>query len=429
MTFTVALSGDSLLMRGSIIGTDARARQLQQLMRTADVTFTNLEVVASDLRTYQSSGAGTPTLVAPPLVLDELVALGIDVVSFANNHALNLGIEGMLDTIRGLRERRILCAGVGMDLSEASMPVYVDKPTGSVSVVACTTTFTAGDEATRPSQSMIGRPGLNPVRYASRAAVTKEQLAELVEIHHALGLTARIEHWREMGFIPPAGRDDYVLFGTTFFADGEPRIETNCNATDLDRIRLWISEAKARSDIAIFSVHSHEGSESITEIPAFLIELSHTAIDAGADVVVGHGPHRIRGVEIYRGKPIFYSLGNFISQAELMGRLSSHTYDVLSADPELPPYQVIGGSSGGFARNAEYWRSFVPILRYQDGTLFEIEIHPIEQGFGGPEIRRGRPSLAGREIAAVVVDELTRLSERFGTTVRTDGDRTWIELA
>ncbi|WOS66893.1 MULTISPECIES: CapA family protein [Sinorhizobium] len=138
MSFTVALSGDSLITRGSVTGNEERARQLQQLMRAADVTFTNLEVVASDLRTFQSSGTLTPTVVAPSMVLDELVTLGIDVVSFANNHALNLGIDGMLDTIRGLRERRIACAGVGMDLAEASMPVFVDKPGGSVSVVACT---------------------------------------------------------------------------------------------------------------------------------------------------------------------------------------------------------------------------------------------------------------------------------------------------
>ncbi len=60
--------------------------------------------------------------------------------------------------------------------------------------------------------------------------------------------------------------------------------------------------------------------------------------------------------------------------------------------------------------------------------LSGVDIHPIELGFEEPDVKRGRPALARSEVASVVVDELTQLSAGFGTTVRTDGDRIWIEL-
>ena len=137
---------------------------------------------------------------------------------------------------------------------------------------------------------------------------------------------------------------------------------------------------------------------------------------------------RLRGVEIYQGKPIFYSLGNFVSQFELMSRLSSHVYDALFSDSELPPHQVVGGLSRGFADNAQYWHTFVPVLSYDKGKISSIEIHPVEQGFGDLETKRGRPALARGEMAQVVIEELMQLSKGFGTSFRADGDRTWIEL-
>ncbi len=75
MTFTLALTGDTMITRGALVSVDNRAVQLQALLRDADVSFTNLEVVASDLQGFHSSGAFTPTLIAPAAVLDEVVAM------------------------------------------------------------------------------------------------------------------------------------------------------------------------------------------------------------------------------------------------------------------------------------------------------------------------------------------------------------------
>ena len=422
MTFTLALSGDSMITRGALVSSDDRAVQLQSLLHKADVSFTNLEVVATDLQGFHSSGALTPTLIAPAAVLDELVAMGIDVVAFANNHTLNLGVDGMLDTVRELRDRRLPCAGVGATLAEASRPVYVDKPSGSAALVACTTTFAPGDEATRPSDTMRGRPGLNPMRHRTRMGVTEGQLTTMRQAHRQLGLDDERDYLRDMRFMPTADGTDDLLFGSTFFATDEPRIQTDCLHIDLERICRWVREAKARSTIAIVSVHSHESGASLTEPADFIVEFAHAVIDAGADVVVGHGPHRVRGIEFYRGRPIFYSLGNFVGQSELVTMLSSHSYDVLGASDAAAPYEVVGGSSLGFADHAEYWRAVVPVLSFGGSGVINIELHPIGLGHDLPVHERGRPMLATAHEADAVLSDLRALSKAFGTSIGVEGE-------
>lgn len=427
MTFSVALSGDSMITRGAVIASEERARALGELIRGADVAFTNLEVVASDVRGYHSTGAFTPSLVAPAAVLDELVGL-FDVVSFANNHTLNLGVDGLLDTMRGLRTRGIACAGVGQTLSEASVPAYVDRPTGSVAVVACATTFASGDEATRPSDTMIGRPGLNPLRHVTRMGVTAEQLESLSGVHRQLGLQEQLDYLRDMRFLPPIDPPDALMFGERFFVADQPCRRTTCAPQDLDRMRKWVREAKARSKVALVSVHSHENGAALTEPAEFLVEFAHEMIDCGADAVVGHGPHRVRGIEIYRGRPIFYSLGNFVAESEL-AMLSSHSYDVFGEADTLTPHEVVGGARVGFADHADYWRSVVPVLHFGPDCLERIALNPISLGYDRPEHQRGRPSMPDESVADAVIRDLRTLSAPFGTVIRADEVGAFVELA
>jgi poly-gamma-glutamate synthesis protein (capsule biosynthesis protein) len=440
MTFTLALTGDSMITRGGLVTADPDARRLQSLVAGADVSFTNLEVVASDLAdpagtqrgresaAFHSSGAFTPTLIAPAAVLDELPAMGIDVVAFANNHTLNLGVDGMLDTVRELRRRGLPCAGVGATLEAASMPAYVDTASGSVAVLGCSATFTPGDEATRPSASMRGRPGLNPLRHRTTLGVTEGQLAAIAEAHRQLGFDAELDYLREMRFLGPDGPGQRTLFGSAFFAADAPRVQTDCVASDLDRICRWVREAKARAELAVVSVHSHENGRDLTDPAGFLVDFAHAVVDAGADVVVGHGPHRVRGIEFYRGRPIFYSLGNFVGQFELLSMLSSHSYDALGAADDRLPHEVVGGACLGFADDEEYWRSVVPVLAFDGDRLGRIELHPITLGFSRPLPQRGRPALAGPDEAAAVIEDLRRLSVPFGTKIVTEGDVAVLEL-
>ena len=86
-------------------------------------------------------------------------------------------------------------------------------------------------------------------------------------------------------------------------------------------------------------------------------------IDAGADIVVGHGPHLLRGMEIYKGKPIFYSLGNFIGQNELVRQLPGESYDRFRADDRLTPTKLYKqrtqDDQKGFPSDMRYWQTVV----------------------------------------------------------------------
>ena len=81
---------------------------------------------------------------------------------------------------------------------------------------------------------------------------------------------------------------------------------------DVERVLGQIEKAAALADLVLVNGHSHEPSNPVTDVPTWLPELAKACIDAGAHAYIGHGPHRLRGIEIYRDRPILYSLGNFI---------------------------------------------------------------------------------------------------------------------
>ena len=87
----------------------------------------------------------------------------------------------------------------------------------------------------------------------------------------------------------------------------------------------------------VVSLHAHEQGATKEAPAGFIGVFARRMIDEGADVVVGHGPHLLRGMEIYRGKPIFYSLGNFVGQNELTYKLPSDSYETFRVDPATPP--------------------------------------------------------------------------------------------
>ena len=149
-------------------------------------------------------------------------------------------------------------------------------------------------------------------------------------------------------------------------------------------------------------------------------------IDAGADLVVGHGPHLLRGLELYKGKPIFYSLGNFIGQNELVAKIPADGYERFRAEPDLTPGQVYQkrtqGDQAGFPADRRYWESIVPTLCYEGGTelLGAIELTPISLGWKDARHRRGRPRLAGGEEGRAILDRFAELSRPFGTELRNE---------
>ena len=109
-------------------------------------------------------------------------------------------------------------------------------------------------------------------------------------------------------------RDDEATLGELEFklADKTEYV-MEINPADLERLKKSIEEAEFQADYVMVSVHSHQISGTKKEEPAQMLkDLAHFCIDAGANAVVGHGPHLLRPIEVYKDSPIYYSLGDFI---------------------------------------------------------------------------------------------------------------------
>ena len=134
----------------------------------------------------------------------------------------------------------------------------------------------------------------------------------------------------------------------------------------------------------------------------FLPKLFHQAIDSGADMVVRTGPHVLNGIELYKGKPIFYSLGSLFFD---FGGRRSYT---------APAGQVISLPDGWF-------ETVVPVLTYRKRKLHEVRLYPAlinaEAGLQG-----GLPHLATGAQAQAILGRLRDLSKAYGTVIRIEGD-------
>ena len=210
--------------------------------------------------------------------------------------------------------------------------------------------------------------------------------------------------------------------GESFALGTEAGVSTRADPVDLERILASIDGAKRQSDWVLVATHTHE-SGGRRELPAeFLIEYARAAIDAGADVFVGTGPHILRGIEIYKGRPIFYSLGNFFFENETVRYRPSAEYRgvELSADSRtVDYYDYRQRTQGGyFTQDAWFWESVVAMPRFEAGDLREIRLLPVTLGYDTPRSRRGRPLLAGPELGQKIIDDLASLSAPFGTDIR-----------
>ncbi len=182
-----------------------------------------------------------------------------------------------------------------------------------------------------------------------------------------------------------------------------------------------VSNASRQADYTIVSSHTHEGGANRYAPPAFFVAFAHKMVDAGADVVTASGPHVLRGIEIYKGKPIFYSLGDFIFQNETLLRQPPENYEPLGMprDSGVADFNDRRSNNGksGFPADPYIFESVVAMPRFVGKRLTELKLYPISLGFGQPRSQRGRPVLAGPELGRKIIDDLRKFSAPFGTTI------------
>ncbi len=373
---TIALAGQSMI-RSDIRSTAPAAVPVIKELLKGDVIFTNLESTVAEKGETVHEGRGFLT---PPAALDALKAFGFNLLSLAGNHAFDLKVTGIQNTIREVDIRKIVYAGTGNNVAEAVAPGYLHTPKGTVALIA-----SASGLISPEASATAARPGVNELRVE---AGDKENEA----------------------------------------TDDLPGAPGNTpNQEDSQRILGSIRYASQHADLVIVYQHNHvfnnhsfstiftEGMQERLAPNDWLRKWTHAEVDAGADIVVMHGAPLLHGVEIYHGRPIFYDLGNFI-------------YNV-------PPTLTYIGEPMS-------WESAVAYVQFQGKKLQSISFRPIvlnNVGQGQPDIHneytnnqfldtRGLPSPATGARAGYILQRLADASKPFGTTMKIKGDTAEIVL-
>lgn len=410
-------TGDSFITRRLPSAESPAFRKLVSLLRQADVRFTNLEVTVHDGEGVPSAVSGGTWAAARSEVLRDLQAYGFNLIAWANNHTLDYLYEGLRATENNLDRYGFVHAGVGQNLAKASEVKYLETGAGRVALIAAASTFHESWAAGEQRPDMIGRPGVNPLRYETVHMISQERMQQLKEIAAASQINAEQNLYLKEGFAVGADSDLFQFGGHAFRAGEIEGKRTSPNRADMQRILRRISEARRQADVVLVSIHAHEMKGEAKDQPAdFLVEFSRACIDEGAHAVIGHGPHILRAVEIYKERPIFYSLGNFIFQNDSVTHLPADFYEKYGLDHAANVSDALDkrslGGTRGLGMDPKVWSSVIPHWVMEDGRLKELALYPIELGFDLPRYRRGWPELSEKTDA---LENLRALSEPFGT--------------
>jgi len=435
---TIALGGDIMPTRKLAVYREPEYLKLREILSSADAVFANLEsLVIRYGEGHPSVRTGTH-MVTEPELLEDIKWLGFNMVSCANSHSFNFGEEGLLLQNQYLDTAGILHAGTGANLRAASSPVYRDTPRGRVALIAATAHIhSPNHRAGNQRVDFPGKPGVNPLGHKVTFVVDRDAFSALRRIGASLGFDAERQRVIDHGFNSPseigaASDAEYEFRGERYVLGDRFDIRTKCNAKDVEENLRQIREARRQADFVIVSLHNQDmigrswlkgGSRvEIEEQPEFVVDFAHQCIDAGADIFAGHGPHMFLGVEIYQGKPIFYSLGNLIFQNDTLRHIPANPYERFGLDPYATPsdfFDIRGGNdTKGHAATPESLQTAVAVCEFDNRALSEVKLYPVDLGFGRPRSQRGRPVLAERELGRKILDRVSRLSERYGARVR-----------
>jgi len=410
---TLALTGDSIIMQRLSPYGEPEFTGLMNLIRGADAAFTNLETLFHDYEAPPSHESGGTWMRTDPPILKELVWAGFDLVSRANNHAGDFGPLASQITSRYVREAGLVEAGVGNSLAEAREAKFLETPRARIALISAASTFTPHSRAGNTRGDMPARPGLSPLRFTTTYVVTPDRLADLKRVA------------AELSGQPPAAGDTLNFGGRRYVGGPTPGQRTEPNQQDVDEITRVVRSAAALADIVIVSLHCHESGVNRSVPADFIPVFARAVVDAGADVFVGHGPHVLRGVEIYKGKPLLYSLSNFIFQNETLLRMPDDSYQQYGLGDDAQPSDYLDArydkDRRSFPADREYWDSVLATTKWEGSKFVELQLHPITLGYQTSRAERGRPKLASGADAARILEVMTTRSKAFGATVTVKG--------
>ena len=417
--FRMALTGDSIITRKLSVYEEPEFLQMIELLRSADMAFTNLEMVLHNYEPYPMADSGGTWMRGDPQLAEELAWAGIDMVSRANNHAGDYGVLGMQLTAKYVEAAGIVHAGVGDSLAEAREARFLETAKARVALISIASSYASHMRAGRSRDNVPPRPGLNPLRYKTTYVMPEANYESLRDFGESSG------QFTSMDGEPRGTSEDkpgeFNIMGREFAIGDAAGIRREANANDVAEIAAVVNNASRLADYTIVTIHTHEYDRRRDQTPEFMHLFARAMIEAGADMFVGHGSHVLRGIEIHNGKPILYSLGNFIFQNETLLRLPSGNYEALDLDDNSHVadfnFERYDGDAKGFPALKTNWESVIAVPTFNDGKLTELALHPIDLAYGRPAQVRGRPLLAGEELGEKIIDDLKTLSEPYGTTI------------
>lgn len=422
--------GDALILR-RIPETYPGFEQVRDWINQADAKYFNLETTLHrEGECFAFSTHGGSYLRSEPEVLEDCKRYGFNMTSFCNNHTMDYAYDGLTKTLDHVTASGLVHAGVGRNLDQAAAPAYLEAVGGRIAMIAMTTTCNcdfnnigiAGQQARR----VPGRPGVNQLRYKETVVITPEQMRVIKEIAEQTHINAAEDISRLEGYRDPLPEGQCPITKYVNFKEGpEPKYEAVCDKRDLARLEKAIFEAQLQADYIVLSIHSHQVSGTSKEIPSdYLKECAKFAIDHGCDAVIGHGPHLLRPVEIYKGKPIFYSLGDFILNNENIPYSPEEYYETKGMTSDDTMHELFRKRSANFTRGLQtdrrMFESVIPLWEMdENGKLVSLKMMAIELGFGLPRSRGGMPAPAKD---GVILERLKEMSESYGTKMEINGN-------
>jgi len=417
-TFVVAAVGDVLMQEpmGKMI-----SPEIQRVLREADITVGNKEHYVIDSRAWRD-GHGNNW--APKELARDLADLGFDLLAPGEGDG---GEPGMRSSWYWYDQVGIQIAGQGPNLTTARTPVFKQTPKGRVGLASA---FPVPDRgaganaiiaANRTGNSGMDRWGLNPLRMTVWNVVSPEMVQQFKAMKDAI-MSRRFEPDVARPLGPGQDPPDRVtLFADQRYIAGDKvgAYHYEMNAGDLEANVLALRNAKEYSDYVMFTMHSHQNryayqAYSQDHYPAdFLVELTHKLVDNGMDMYVGHGNHTIAGIEIYKGRPIFYNLGNF-SVMRFGAEYSAPTGDGMTP--------IERGDQDGRGTFQQYINlvALVAQTTYQDGLLKEVRLYPVDLGVDKsrrPWSKMSIPMTPSLELANRILADVQKYSEPFGTKI------------
>jgi len=345
-TLRVVALGQSLIIDGAAARAHPGFAAIRSHLADADVQFSDLECVIRSGASASARGSTTAPI-ADPDVLDFLRRVPINLLATSNNHAFDLGAAGIASTLEETKAGGFVTAGSGPVLADAARAATLNTAHGPVALIAM----------------------------ASGA---------LPATAFATATTAGVNHL--------AVRGDSI------------------DAADEERVRGTIAGAAARGSFVIVYQHDHYWAPDWRDTPEWKKRWARGCIDAGASMFISHGVPLLHGVEIYKRRPIFYGLGNFIFQLA----------------------HIFGANIPAQYQDTDCWRSVIADCAFEANAVTSMSLTPIclrrlGTGGSGDELH-GRPSIAAGAEAAAILARLRTVSAPLGTVIDIRGDAATVRL-